>query len=178
MYQFQDGKTTIIANPHSWSRSSESPPPLPPPADFAAAAPASEQNNRKSGLELNDPIGGAKYSKHLPSAQSSRSEGGSRQTSSPHLTIPHLSPRGAPKTTHKPASNGSRGSGREGGPHKAAVPATPRDNSYEIQRSHARDNSYEIRRSRDREEEEEGMQKRVNEYLQSAQEEGERRQVC
>lgn len=166
MYQFQDGKTTIIANPHSWSRSSESPPPLPPPADFAAAAPASEQNNRKSGLELNDPIGGAKYSKHLPSAQSSRSEGGSRHTNSPHLTVPHLSPRGAPKTTRKPASSGSRGSGREGGLHKAAVPATPRDNSYEI------------RRSRDREEEEEGMQKRVNEYLQSAQEEGERRQVC
>ena len=167
VHELQSTEATIIANTHSLSQTSDSPQP---------STPAASSHQRRSGLGFDyrdDPVGDAylsdQYTEQLQprsmSGQSSpvhgRSESshspGNRQTSSPHLTVPSLPPRGPPMTAPKP---------------------TPRANGREQQqRPHHRARPEAATGTGEADEDNSNTKRRVSDYLEAALKEGEKRQV-
>ena len=169
MYQLEDAEVTIIGNRHSLAPSSYSPPPF---------TPAASSLNHRSESELDyrdDPIGNAHLSNRTGQSKGPREQrstvpgrpenGHSRGP--PHFLAPPLPLRTLPKPTPKPRAKSAEQKLPEG-----------RDQSPGS-RSHSRLSAdAPSLRNREEEEEEEGIKKRVSDYLQAAEEEGEKRQVC
>ena len=186
--QVEDGEVTIIVNAHSLSSHSSLSPLPSTPAAGAVTPPitaSSSGPNRRSGLGFDykdDPVGDraymdTQYSTEEPLGSSPQSSsvvtgsGGSEAAPGLPSAPPPLPPRVllTPSGTHS-----TRGSGRE------QQSRTMRDGPGKQTSGSGKPGTRRRRERKESEEEdeEEGMKRRVSEYLQAAQEEGEKRQVC
>ena len=179
----EDAEVTVIFNPHSFSsHSSQSPQPSTPATGAAAAITTSSSPNGRSGLGFDykdDPVGDRAYlacsieqqplgsSPQGSSVASGRSgSGGSEDDAG--FGAPPLPPRVLLKPSHLPRTGGS---GREQKSRRGGGPRKWTGGSWKPE-------TRQRERKESEEDDEEGTKRRVSEYLQAAQEEGEKRQVC
>ena len=184
----EDAEVTIIFNPHSFSsNSSQSPQPSTPATGAAAEITTSSSPNRRSGSGFDykdDPVGDKAYlaaqyyieqplgsSPPSSSVASGRSgSGGSEDAGlSSGSGAPPLPPRVLLKPSHLPRTGGS---GTEQKSSKGGGPKKQTGGSWKPERRQRE------RKESEEEDDEDGMKRRASEYLQAAQEEGEKRQVC
>ena len=168
LHQVEDGGVTIIANPHSLA--SESPPPSTPAVALPTAPPTSSGSSRQY---QDNPVGDRAYLSAQYTTEQPLTSRPPQSGPSSGLPVGATPPPLPPRVLLKPSA-----AARDGGSARENKSLRVEGLEGRLTASERKRKGEQRRVEKEKDEEEEGMKKRVSEYLQAAQEEGEKRQVC